>query len=133
MATVRYAVADVVKQVLAGLDYIGRVDAGTEPVAALANVKRLIRGLEAIVAEHLQNIGGDPSRYDDGSPVSSVVTVPGGRVVLWVWDPRLDSPTNRPHMIMEGLRCPDGSAVDVMVTAPGVIDVVQHREPGGDD
>ncbi|OHU75897.1 hypothetical protein BKG84_25855 [Mycobacteroides chelonae] len=121
--------ADALKQVSARLAYIAKADAGADPAAALASLLHLVEALRVTVGEHLLATTGDPMRYDDGSPVASVVSLPGGGAFCWVWDPRADSPTNRPHMIMERLHCPDGSEVSVIVSAPGVLDVVQHRAP----
>ncbi|EUA45531.1 hypothetical protein E3G44_004356 [Mycobacteroides abscessus] len=128
MATISYTAADALKQVVARLGYIAVADTtGADPAAALASVLHLIRGLQATVGEHLENIGGDPNHYDDGSAVASVVGLPGGWSFVWVWDPRADNPTNRPQKVAERLRCPDGNTVDVIVTAPGVLDVVTQR------
>lgn len=127
-----YSAADVIRNARARLRNIVTTLAalqerysGSEGAGVAETVRGEICALEADLADHLSAIGGDQWQYEDGRPVVSTVRVTGdGKGIAYVWDPRLDHPTNRPHEVCS-IRLEDGTAATVVIAAVGVLDVVR--------
>ncbi|GAB3019560.1 hypothetical protein [Mycobacterium bourgelatii] len=105
---------------------------GTEGAAVAAALRDELDALAVDLEGHLAAMGGDPLLYDDGRPAVSRVdlTNDGQHGVCFVWDPRPDHPTNRPHVVAS-VPFDDGTIAEVIVVAPGVLDVVRRRNDCG--
>ncbi|WP_205843389.1 hypothetical protein, partial [Mycobacterium intracellulare] len=98
--------------------------------ANLAWAAEKLTALLADLAGHLNAIGADCGRYDDGRAVVSKADLDDrGHFLAHVWDPRPDHPTNQPHVVSAGIPF-EGALIDLVVSAPGVLDVV--RRPAAD-
>lgn len=136
-----YSAADVVKHARARLRVVDAVlaawaarfpDGSVVPVREVADLVRAQIGSVGVdLDEHLSAFGGDPMRYDDGSPVSAAVGLTDDQRFVWVFDPRPDHPANRPHVAYEGAVLVDGSVVDLLVSGARTLDVVRRSPPGG--
>jgi len=134
-----YTTTDIIKNARARLRNIATTLTARQerfPGSEAAEVAELLQaelgGLTADLEQHLAIIGGDPLRYDDGRPVVSMVklTDDGRHGVVLVWDPRPDHPVNR-HHVAASVPLEDGTVADVVVSAPGVLDVVRRSDSGG--
>ncbi|OBJ86975.1 hypothetical protein [Mycobacterium sp. 1245852.3] len=124
-----YSTADVIKNVYARVAEI-QPALVADGVPNLAWAAEKTTALLADLAAHLNTIGSDVGRYDDGRAVVSIVPLDDdGHFLAHVWDPRPDHPTNSPHVVSAGIPFA-GMLVDLVVSGRGVIDVV--RRPAAD-
>jgi hypothetical protein len=138
MAKYDYTAADVVKNVRARLRVIAATytvwaeqfpDGTVSVVEAAQFMQAQIGNVGVDLDEHLSALGGDPLRYDNGSPVTAAARLTEDQQYVWVFDPRPDHPVNRPQVVAQDIPLVDGTSVDVVV-AGGVLDVVRRRTPG---
>ncbi|WP_324738667.1 hypothetical protein P6281_06615 [Mycobacterium sp. 5-140-3-2] len=82
------------------------------------------------VAEHLTAHRTRAAHYSTGIPVSSVVDVTAaGHRYEKVWHPVPSHESNQPRRLANGADFGDGTTIDVLVSAPGVLDVVRRSFP----
>lgn len=79
--------------------------------------------IQRAMHEHLAAHGATGDRYATGMPVTSHVELRAGEAWQWCWHPDPAHPHNRPRHI-SAAELPDGRRGDVVVTAPGVLDLV---------
>jgi hypothetical protein len=137
MSVPAYAVKDALLHVAAGVerlstevtqwrdhapDALSRTDFANAVLAALG-------GLQQMLAEHQVVHGAHGECYTTGIPVASIVEVADGARWEKVWHPNPAHHTSRRRILAEGVPLAGGVAADIIVTAPGQLDVV--RKPGG--
>lgn len=131
-----YTAGDVVKNTRARLrtlvDRLSEAQAtfpDTEGAAVAGALRAELEAVAVDLEQHLAAIGGDPLFYEDGRAVVSMIDLPDGRCVAYVWDPRPGHETNMPQVAVSVPL--GGGTVDVLVVAPGILDVVRRRNDCG--
>lgn len=86
--------------------------------------------VDRTVADHLTAHRARAAHYSTGIPVSSVVDVTAaGHRWEKVWHPVRSHGSNQPRRLVEGVDFGDGTTIDVLASAPGVLDVVRRTSP----
>lgn len=135
--TEHYTAADVIRNIRERLRVMDSTLAaaiaqrlGAEAAGVAVEIQNGLARLAADLDEHLIAIGGDPQLYSDGRRVMSTFALGPDSGVVVVWDPRRDHPTNQPHLAAQGIVLHDGTLADVIVSTPGVLDVVRRPSAG---
>ncbi|OBG36203.1 hypothetical protein [Mycolicibacter heraklionensis] len=109
----------------------GWTDAQTIELA----IKRLSTAAEDCVS-HLDDFGeAGTVTYSTGHEAISVVSPTARNDFVWCWHPDPQHPSNQPRLLASDVDLGDGEWVDILIAAPGHLDVVRRDVPagGGDD
>lgn len=87
---------------------------------------RYLDKLESDLGEHVERFGvGDATHYTTGMPVWSLEKPAAGADFAWVWHPSPGHESNQPRVIDADADLGNGERGAIVISAPGVIDVVR--------
>ncbi|MBZ4618826.1 hypothetical protein [Mycobacterium avium] len=133
-----YTAADALLHTAAGVERLRNMvtqlrDNAPDPMTRNQFADQVLAWLaetQRTVDEHRRQHGGYGERYSTGVPVSSVVEAEAaGYRYEKIWHPDPTHSSNRSRVLAEGVKFSDGVLVDVIVAAPGVLDLVHRKSP----
>ncbi|UGT94856.1 hypothetical protein KN246_15815 [Mycobacterium intracellulare] len=133
-----YTAADALLHVAAGVERLTNMvtqtcDSAPDTMTRAQFAEQVLAWLaetQRTVDEHRHQHGGYGERYSTGIPVSSVVeAAAAGYRYEKIWHPDPAHFSNRSRVLAEGVEFSDGVLVDVIVAAPGVLDLVHRKSP----
>ncbi|WP_142279623.1 hypothetical protein [Mycobacterium arosiense] len=84
--------------------------------------------MERAIGEDVRLFGaGDVTHYSTGLPVWSLEKPAADADFAWVWHPDPGHESNRPRVIDGDADLGNGERGAIVISAPGVIDVVRHN------
>ncbi|OBG76250.1 MULTISPECIES: hypothetical protein [unclassified Mycobacterium] len=90
---------------------------------------RQFRGLAVELASRLCADAHDFNHYSDGRQIQTSVEIEPGCRLDYRWFPDPADPANQPRTLVERHVCANGRQVSVVVSAPGILDVVGADRP----